>query len=586
MSVAGSNGVESDGRPMDEAGLLQACEAADKAGDPQRQFAAYQRYVAFAPSAGWAWLNLGAAALALDDAVVALECALRALATPDFPYVPLACGNQCNAYARMGRFEEAIASGVRAVELDPDYAIGWWALGEAYMQAGRPGEGLSAFREALHRGADMPPIKLLDIKRRLCEWDDEPGFAEALRRDLDERPERTTPWLFNTLLDRNGIEQRRHAEAFAQHAFGPGAPRPPRREQAGTPLRLGYVSGDFNEHATAYLLAETIERHDRDAFFVCGFGTGTLDTSAIGARIRTAFDAWHDLRGLSAAETAEVIRRVAIDVLIDLNGYTGRGNPRVYALRPAPTQINFLGHPGTMGAPFYDYIIADRMVAPDPAAFTEQVLWLDCLQPTCRTRTAAASPSRAELGLPEHAVVLGAMNNAWKLTPSLFNVWMQILQASPETVLWQLSDGINDRALHREAARHGLADRFFLAPRIDQAAHLARMAHIDLALDTHPCGGHTTTSDLLWSGAPVLTLLGRAFASRVAASLLHAAELPQLVVHDVDAYRAMAIELSLDRPRLAALRQHLLDHRERLPLFDNAHFVRQLEAAYRYAAAH
>jgi predicted O-linked N-acetylglucosamine transferase (SPINDLY family) len=350
----------------------------------------------------------------------------------------------------------------------------------------------------------------------------------------------------------------------------------------GARIRLGYVSADFRDHATTHLLVNTIETHDRAAFEVIGFDIGPPGAGVARGRILQAFDEVHDLFRASDDLAATVIREQKIDILLDLNGFATGGRPGIFARRPAPVQVNYLGWPGTSGAPFMDWIIADRTVAPDAAEFSEDVAWLDgAYQPTDSRRVAAPTPSRANLGLPEGAIVIASMNSPWKLNPALLDVWADILARSPRAVLWQLADPASEEGLRAEADRRGFGERLIVAPHLGQAAHLGRLAAADLALDAFPCGGHTTTSDLIWAGAPVLTLVGTSFCGRVGASLARAADLGDLVCASVDEYRARAITLLNDPAALAALKARAKAARSDSPLFDNEAYTRRLEAAFK-----
>ena len=559
--------------------LFRDIQAAEQSGDAARRLAAYDRYLQAAPAAGWAWLNAGDAAQKLGDRRTAESHFHRALATPGFNERHMAHNNLAGLLLGQGQLDSAIEHGQEAVRLAPDYAIGWWCLGVVLMHAGRFSEGLHAFERATTCGAEVPPALILDARRRICRWDGIDALERAVEHDAATHPERTSPWLLFTLIDLDDIAQRRVAEAYTQTQYPTPSVRPKPPECGGRKVRLGYLGSDFYDHATTRLLVETIERHDRTRFEVIGFDTGRQRDDATSQRIRHAFDRCHDLYALSDSEAAAVIVDSEIDILIDLKGYTVGERSGIFALRPAAVQVSYLGWPGTLGAPFIDFIIADRIVAPDPAGFSEKLLYLDCYQPTCRQRQVDPLPSRSALGLPEHALVLGSMNAAWKLTPALFDRWAELLHQHPDAVLWQLADADCSEGLREEARKRGIERQLILAPRVEQPAHIARLAHIDLALDTFPCGGHTTTSDLLWAGAPVLTLRGDNFCGRVAASLVSAAGLPELVASNPTDYLRKAQALLADRARLHALKETLLDAGRHSLLFDNVRYTRQFEQA-------
>ncbi len=363
-------------------------------------------------------------------------------------------------------------------------------------------------------------------------------------------------------------------DVFAHHA----APRAAR-------LRVGYLSSDFHAHATAYLIAELIERHDRDRFEIHGYSYGPDPGGDMRARLVSAFDRFTDIDALSHRAAAARIRADDIDILVDLKGHTYRARPKILAFRPAPVQVNYLGYPGTMGAPFIDYIIADEFIVPRDREmlFAEKLAYLpDCYQPNDTRRDIAAAPRRAACGLPEQAFVFCAFNNSFKITPAFFAIWMRLLQQLPGSVLWLLeSNPLVRRNLDAAAAAAGVdPGRLVFAPILPHRDHLARHGHADLFLDSLPCNAHTTASDALWAGLPVLTCAGETFAGRVAGSIVRAAGLSELVVNSPRDYEVLALALAHNPARLAGIRSRLGAGRSSLPLFDMAKRARDLEALY------
>jgi len=358
-------------------------------------------------------------------------------------------------------------------------------------------------------------------------------------------------------------------------------PAPPQR------ITLGYLSGDFREHAVASLVAGLFDHHDRDRFAVFGYALGGDDGSAMGARLRAAFDRFTDLDGIPDRDAAAAIRDHGVDILIDLSGHTHRAHPAILALRPAPIQVSYLGYPATLGAGFMDYVIADPFVVPrdQQPHFAESLVHLpDTYMVNTPDRAVGEIPTRAAVGLPATGFVFCCFNDTYKITPGVFDRWMTILKGVPESVLWlRHTDDDTDQHLIREAEARGVPpERLIFAPRVpSQADHLARQDLADLFLDTLPYNAHTTASDALWMGLPVLTQVGKTFASRVAGSLLHAAGLAELVTQSGAEYVATARDLATDPVRLARIRTHLGAARSGSPLFDTARFTRHLEAAYR-----
>jgi protein O-GlcNAc transferase len=352
-------------------------------------------------------------------------------------------------------------------------------------------------------------------------------------------------------------------------------------------IRIGYVSANLHEHPVAYLAAGLFERHDRSRFEVTAISLGPDRDSDLRRRLKAAFEHFIDAGSQSDQEIAELIQRREIDIVVDLNGFTSGCRPGIFARRPAPIQVNYLGYAGTMGADGFDYILADRTVIPDGQFefYSEKVAWLpDCFMVNDDRRLiSGATPTRSECGLPETAFVFCCFNNAYKIAPETFDVWMRLLAAVDDSVIW-LSE-LNPTAmanLRREAENRGVSqERLIFAARAPAMEdHLARQRQADLFLDTLPYNAHSTASDALWAGLPVLTCLGATFAGRVAGSLLNAIGLPELVTSSLDKYEALAIKLARDPALLASIKTKLATNRDTHPLFNSARFTRHIEAAY------
>jgi predicted O-linked N-acetylglucosamine transferase (SPINDLY family) len=487
-----------------------------------------------------------------------------------------------------GRFADALASHRRAIELAPGHAPATLNMGVALKELGRLDEAVACFRKALDLQPDFPEAlaHLVHQRHHVCDWD---GLAAEEERLLDlVRQGRGGIAPFPLLsLPSTPADQLACARAYGNRyrappatvfSHGPGG-------SVGR-IRIGYLSADFHAHATAYLVAELMERHGRDRFEVAGYSCGVDDGSAMRRRLTAAFDRFVDLRPLSDWEAARRIHADGIDILVDLKGFTREARTRILGFRPAAIQVNFLGYPGTMGAEFIDYVIADPVCIPPghEAFFGEKVVRLpDCYQPNdAKREIAEPTPSRAECGLPERGFVFCSFNNPYKITPAFFAAWMRLLEAVPGSVLWLLA--ANDRVeanLRREAAARGVApERLVFAPRRPLPDHLARHRLADLFLDTLPYNAHTTASDALWAGLPVVTCAGSTFAGRVAASLLTAIGLPDLITATLPDYQAMALRLATDPAALASVAARLRDNRASAPLFDGGRYTRNLEAAY------
>lgn len=432
-------------------------------------------------------------------------------------------------------------------------------------------------------------MKSISRSRAMCEWDDFASAAPQIRAALaltDGPP--TPPFL---LLSEPGItarEQRACSESWTAArlvAAGPLRARLDMRFDLSRRDRIcvGYLSNDFHEHATAHLLVETLEAHDRSRFEIRAYsysgGEGAMRT-----RLRAAFDAFADISSLTDSEAARLINADGVDILIDLKGFTYGARTGVMMLRPAPVQVNYLGYPGTLGSGVCDYIVTDRYVTPptSSSAYSEAFAYLpNAYQPHGRGAPLHAPPSRAAAGLPAEGFVYCCFNQAYKLTPFIFDLWARLLDATPDAVLWLAAAPMAEGNLRNEMRERGIdARRLVFAPHLPQAEHLARLQLADLALDTAPFNSHTTASDALWAGVPIVTCAGDTFPSRVAGSLLHAIGLPELIAADFEEYFGIALGVAGDPLRSASLRAKLAANRLTTALFDVHAYTRALESLF------
>ncbi len=523
----------------------------------------------------------------LDDAIAQFHSALAAGAEGALPHLSLG-----NAFMRQGKYAEAAESFRQAVAADPDRAKAHNNLGAALARLGRPEESIASCRRAV----ELQPRwafgvgQLVFQLQHLALWDDWRNSFESLRRILKEDGPGGVPPPFITMsMPFDAAEQKRCAEKYARRLMRSLSGIAPHAHAAAGErkrLRIGYLSADFHDHATAYLLAEVLELHNRRALEINAYSYGRIDTGKMRPRLVASCDAFQDMRGQSFAEMANKIAADKIDILVDLKGYTLESRSEVLALRPAPIQVNWLGYPGTMGAPFVDYLIGDPFVIPAGAEkhFTERIVRLPhSYQPNDRKRPIGPARSRADHGLPEDGFVFCCFNQPYKILPDMFAAWMRILTAVPGGVIWLLEKHSATSAnLRRAAEAHGIDPaRLIFAPKVPLPDHLTRYRVADLALDTFPYTSHTTASDALWAGCPIVTLAGETFASRVAGSLLKAAGLPDLVTTSLDEFERLAIRLATEDGVLDAFKQRLAAERDRCALFDAPRFVRHLEAAYR-----
>lgn len=556
-----------------------------KLGRTEEAIAVCEEIAATRPDAAEPYFSLGNILKELSRPGQAIAAYRRAVALrPSF----------AEAYANLGNvlqgeeaFDEAIEAYRAALSLNPDLAEAHANMGAALESLNRLKEAIESYRKAVELNPRLVPIRLwLHHKRRqICDWEgieaDEPELR-ALLTSKQTNPAHPFPILSMAASAR---EQLHAARAFAENFKQPAFEHRQEDFRGAKKLKIGYLSSDFCRHATALLTAELFERHDRSRFEIVAYSHGKDDRSELGQRLREAFDDFIDIRAMRDDEAATRIKADGIAILIDLKGYTKGARTGIAARRPAPVQVSFLGYPGTMGAPFIDYIIADPFVLPmdQQTFYSEKIVHLPyCYQPNDSKRLIAnITPTRAECGLPEQGFVFCSFNNGYKITPEFFGIWMRLLQTVPGSVLWLLdsNDLVKDN-LRREASRHGVDPaRLVFAPRLTPPEHLARHRLADLFLDTLPYNAHTTASDALWAGLPVLTCAGSTFAGRVAGSLLNAMDLPELITHSLSDYEGMARRLAREPASLQGLRLRLLGNRLSAPLFDTPRYVRLYETA-------
>lgn len=478
-------------------------------------------------------------------------------------------------------FEDALASLDQAAQLQPAMAALHYNRGVVLAGLDRNSEAMAAYNKALALDPRHTPAltNRTLVALTLCDWN---WVAELTP---DQAFEAAPPLALLGLFPDKALQLRCAAGVARVLAPKPLPPLWRGQTYRHDRIRLAYVSSDLREHAVAFQLAPVVERHDRGRFQVIGISTGPADQSPIRQRLERAFDRFHDFAGLKDADIAQRLKDMEIDIAVDLGGHTGMSRFQIFAHRFAPVQVEWLGYPGTTGADFIDYLIADAVVAPaeDQPFFSEKLVHLPhSFFPTDPDRAIAATPAREEIGLPQDGFVFCSTNNSWKITRPVFAVWMRLLDQVPGSVLLLKAAPADVRAnLQREATALGIAaERLIWAGDIPMADHLARYRAADLFLDTLPYNAHATAADALWAGLPVLTVRGEAFAGRVAASLLQAVGMPELVTDSLAAYEALALALARDPARLAALKDKLARNIAAMPLFDADRFTRDLEAAY------
>lgn len=528
----------------------------------------------------------------MDEALASAERALRA-----DPAAVAPAGLKAQIQESLGQLDAASATLAAALARrrpQPADAPLFFQRAHVEQRLGRLADAARLFEQVLQLDANFVPAlsELLFLRKQLADWRGLDNLRARFRAGVAARQPALSP--FCLLSDPSTrAEQRRCAEQWS--AAHPSLIRS-RRTPAPGILRVGYLSADFRQHATGVLAAGLFETHDRARCSVFGYSTGANDGSAMRARLQASFDRFVDAQGWPARRLAAQIAADGVDILVDLNGHASGASTAALALRPAPIQVNYLGYPGTMGASFIDYLIGDAVVTPFAHApdYSETLVQLpDSYQINDCARAVVEGPHRPELGLPVDAFVFCSFNQAYKLNPEVLDAWARILVAVPRSVLWLLSAGENSTAhtieenIRREATARGIdAARIVFAARRPHSEYLGLYRCADLFLDTWPYNAHTTASDALWAGCPVLTWLGETFAGRVAASLLTAVGLPELIAADAASYVDRAIALAGTGDELARYRIYLSTQGRASVLFDTAATTRALEQAYGTIAEH
>ncbi len=579
-----------------------------------------EQALAVRPASIWALCNRGVVLQDLRRHQEALQCFDRVLARDPADFEAL--NNRGNSLRELGRNSEALASYQRALARDPDSVEALNNRGNALQDLKRPADALASYDQALaikpdyaealnNRGNALRDLNriaeaLASFDRALaimpdhryafggtadaalvsCDWARTTMIAGELKSRIVRPGSIIAPF---TLLGygSDASLQLECAKKFIRDKIP--SPVPPLWNGAThhhDKIRIAYLSADFRRHPVSFLTAELFELHDRARFEVLGISFGPDDQSDMRARLVRAFDQFHDVRSKSDLDVAKLLHGFQIDIAVDLNGHTHGARSGILAHRPAPTQASYLGYPGTMGADFIDYLIADKIVLPfdQQPFYSEKIVHLpDCYWVTdSKLEVAARTPTRREVGLPDEGFVFCCFNNNYKITPPVFDVWMRLLGAVEGSVLWLLpTNGDAPENLRREAAARGIDPaRLVFAEKLKLAEHLALHRVADLFVDTLPYNAHTTASDALWAGLPLLTCRGDSFVGRVAASMLHAVGLPELATSDLGEYEALALRLAADASLLRGFRHRLEQNRSTCPLFDTDRFRRHIESAY------
>ena len=561
----------------------------EQRGEPAQARACFARAIAAKPDQPSFHQNMAMALGMLGDDAGALAACDRALWLQ--PSYALAHFNRGEILLNLSRFHEAIASFQAAIVRGLADGRPYCGMGIGYYLLERFDVARACFEDARKRSPELPGLnaKIMFCTMRICDWATFDAAARALIEDVDIRKAQTEPFMF-LALPTTSAQQRRCAEIFAAKECPPQPPLARTGPRRGGRLRIAYISKDFSDHPVTYLIAETLERHNRDDFEIFAVSYGPDKKDGGRKRIADAVDHFIDVRIMTDRRAAEEIAALDIDIAVDLVGHTRDARPGILARRPARLQVNYLGYAGTIGAGHLDYLIGDGIVTPpDHAAYySEKLVQLPVCYLPASSRPGPRENNvvtRVACGLPENDIVFCAFNNSYKITPEVFSLWMRLLERLPGSVLWLRDDNIlAARNLKREARARNLDPaRLVFSPHAGAREHFARLALADLFLDTWPYNAHTTASDALWAGVPVVTLLGETFPGRVAASLLTDAGLTDLIAHSPAEYESMALKLATDRVWRDQAKARLSQSRARM--FDAAAFTHHLENAYRTMAA-
>jgi protein O-GlcNAc transferase len=546
---------------------------------------AYDEALAIEPGLAAAWLGRGNVFFELGQYNAASAAYHRSMAVDsDFAEALAGWGNVLNA---MKRYSDALAAYDQALTLKPNLAGAWHGRGNIFIALHQYDEAFVAYERAmtLRPAMDYASSLRLYAKLHLCDWTNLDSEIAQLLSKMRDREVLAEPF---PLLALPSLPADQLQCAKSHTELRPSFPPIWQGERySHNRIRVAYLSSELREHAVAYLTAGLFEHHDKSRFDVTAISFEPGQDTEFCRRVRAAFERFVDVSLQSDQEVANLIRELEIDIAVDLNGFTRNARLGVFARRAAPIQVNYLGYASTMGVDYYDYIIADQTAIPPEhfEYYSEKVVWLpqSFLVNDAARSIAERTPARDELGLPGNAFVFCCFNQSFKISPTIFDIWMRLLCEVQDSVLWLKEySAITTRNLRREAERRGVAgERLVFAPPVPSLAdHLARHRQADLFLDTVHYNAHTTASDALWAGLPVVTCLGSTFAGRVGASLLRALDLPELITTSLGEYEALALRLAQNRSVLAAIKAKLKQKRDLSPLFDTRRSTRDIEAAY------
>jgi len=557
-------------------------------GKLEKAIEAYRKALALNPDYAEAYNNMGATLQGqgkLEEAIEAYKKALKLKSDYAEAY-----NNMGNAHKDQDKLEQAIEAYKKALKLKPDYAEAYNNMGNALKDQDKLEQAIEAYKKALAIKPDYAEARAQCLHQlaHICDWD-------SIIADLSLVPELGTtnkdvsPFVLLPLEDapeRHRIRSKVVADAKFWQQSLPLREKPFKKPKR---IRLGYFSTDFKEHPVAYLIAKMLEQHNRDQFEVFGYSLHGNQRGEMRQRLSKSFDNFADVHGISDKAIALLARENGIDIAINLNGYTQHARTGIFMYRAAPIQINYLGYPGTLGANFMDYIVADRFLIPEKNQkyFSEKQLYLpNTYMPTDNTRELSQkSISRSDMRLPKDAFVFCCFNNNYKISSAEFDIWMRLLNNIEGSVLWlRKSNQFSHFNMRKEAEKRNVdPSRLVFADKAPMEEHLARQGLADLFVDTFAFNAHTTATEALWAGLPVVTKAGQGFAARVAGSILNAVGLPELVTETEQDYEALILELATNPTKLAIIKKKLATNRLTQPLFNTEQYTKHLEKGYQQA---
>ncbi|MFM8244383.1 MAG: tetratricopeptide repeat protein, partial [Candidatus Fonsibacter sp.] len=547
----------------------------------------YDRAIKLKPDFAEAWNNKGLIFHNLNRYNEALSRYDRTIQLkPDFAETWY---NKGNTLKDLNRYDDSLSHYDRAIQLKPDFAEAWNNKGNAFYALGRFDEALVSYERCFELNPNTPFIlgNLIRNQMTICNWTNLNHRLQVLKDKLTCGSKASPPFTILGLFDSPKL-QKQCADVYAEDKFyfanqlGTIAKKAKRKK-----VRIAYFSMDFRNHPVSYLITELFELHNRDKFEVYGFSFGINTQDPVRQRIEKAFDKFLDVRHLSNLDIVRLSRQNEIDIAIDLGGHTEGSRPEIFSAKVAPIQINYLGFPGTMGSLHLDYLIADPTLIPEDTKdkYSEKIIYLPNSYQVndSKRKISDRKFTRQEFGLTENGFIFCCFNNNWKILPKMFDRWMRILRSVDGSVLWLYENNpAVAKNLRKEAINRNVnPDRLVFAKNMPHAEHLARYKFADLFLDTFPYGAHTTASEAIWVGTPIITLQGRSFAARVCSSLLTNIDTPELITYSEEEYCSLAIELALNPKKLAKIKTKLFKNQKTTTLFDTKLFSKHIEAAYK-----